>query len=165
MRPSDVPLTTPPEGLSLARKAPIPLPGLLGLWPLFMERPSRVGRKYIPVAEAGVRGPLGKGAPASLLRPSGRLNTRRALSCPIAPVLVGYPSRPGRSGLSLHRTDMMAMIHGLRGWKPVTRVPLTSFSFRPLARPENALLFGLFRALPRSYRLSTPGVGPGLTFR
>jgi hypothetical protein len=56
------------------------------------------------------------------------------------------PSRPGRCGLSLHRTGRMAMLHGLRGWKPVTRVPLTSFSFRPLARPENALLFGLFRA-------------------
>jgi hypothetical protein len=30
---------------------------------------------------------------------------------PIAPVLVVYPSRPGRSGFSLHRTGMMAMLH------------------------------------------------------
>ncbi len=26
-----------------------------------------------------------------------------------------YPSRPGRSGLSLHRTGRMAMLHALRG--------------------------------------------------
>jgi hypothetical protein len=30
------------------------------------------------------------------------------------PNLVVYPSRPGRSGISLHPTGMMAMLHGLR---------------------------------------------------
>ena len=39
---------------------------------------------------------------------------------PIAPVLVVYPSRPERSGPSLHRTGMMVMIHRLRGWTPDT---------------------------------------------
>ena len=83
---------------------------------------------------------MGKGAPASLLRPSGRLNTRRAFVLTIAPVLVVfYPSRPGRSGLSLQRTGMMVMIHGLRGRTPPAMVPLTSFYFWPRGRPESVL--------------------------
>jgi hypothetical protein len=58
-----------------------------------------------------------------------------------------------RSGLSLHRTTgMMVMIHRLRGRKPVIRVLSWSFSSWPRIRPENALLFGLFPALPRSCR-------------
>ena len=76
----------------------------------------------------------------------------RSRKPPIAPGISPKhpPSGPGRSGFFLHRAGVMAMLRGLRGWKPVTRVPLTFFSFRPLARPENALLFGLFVALPRS---------------
>jgi hypothetical protein len=52
------------------------------------------------------------------------------------------------------------MLHALWGWKPVTRVPLTSFSFRPLARPENALPSPAF--LLRSPGPIAPGA-PGRT--
>ena len=50
------------------------------------------------------------------------------------PILVVSPSRPGRSGFTLHRTGRMAMLHGLRG-----RIPhglRTSFYIRPRIRPE-----------------------------
>ena len=56
------------------------------------------------------------------------------------------------------------MIHRLRGRIRDTRVLLWSFLFfvRSRARPEsvNDHLSGLFRALPRSDRLSTTGLGP-----
>jgi hypothetical protein len=72
-----------------------------------------------------------------------------------APVERGRPLGPGRSGFSLHRTGMMAMIHRLRG-----RIPLTSFPgwliivlFTPaplLEAGESRSFSGLFRALHRS---------------
>ena len=43
------------------------------------------------------------------------------------------------------------MVHGLRDRSRRIRVPWWSFSSRPRIRPENALLSGLFFALPRSY--------------
>src|SRR5829696_5865992 len=75
-----------------------------------------------------------------------------------------YPSRPGRSGLSLHRTDMIVMIHRLRGRIPAVLVPWSPlFLSASLQAGEWPTLSGLFVALPRSYRSSTPGPGPPLT--
>ena len=84
------------------------------------------------------------------------LQGRRSLLSLLRPFLRGLrrarmaPNR--RSGLSLHRSGMMVMIHRLRGRKPVLRVLSWSFSSWHRIRPENALLFGLFHALPRSCR-------------
>jgi hypothetical protein len=75
-----------------------------------------------------------------------------------------WPLGPRRSGFSLHRTGMMDMLHGLRGRILLTPSQVNYLLFipvpleagdRPPLRP--------FRALPRSYRLSTPRLGPGLS--
>jgi len=59
----------------------------------------------------------------------------RPSSCPIALVLVPYSSRPGRSGLSLHLTGMIAMLHRWQGRNPHGERCLSS---RLRLRPENA---------------------------
>src|SRR3712207_3939133 len=61
--------------------------------------------------------------------------------------MVFYPSQPGRSGLTLHRTGMIDMIHELRSWVLPVKVSLTSFSFRPRLRLGNALCSGLLLAV------------------
>jgi hypothetical protein len=73
--------------------------------------------------------------------------------------LVIYPSRLGRSGFSLHRAGRMTMLHRLRGRNLVTRVPLTSFYFRPLARPENILPSPAYLCPGNPHSTSTLGVG------
>jgi hypothetical protein len=78
---------------------------------------------------------------------------RRACLLPIAPVPLPpvrnhYPVGPGRCGLSLHRTGMMAMLQSC-GASFHVRCVYSHFWSR--ARPENALLSGLFVARPRSY--------------
>src|SRR5918997_507945 len=103
--------------------------------------------------------PSGSGAGDRTISPALPRTLRRAGLSPNvrgASVLVVFESRPGRSGLSLHRTGMMVMLHTLRG-----RI-LTGglfFSFRPRLGPENALLSGLFLALRRA-RTAPAGRGP-----
>jgi hypothetical protein len=74
------------------------------------------------------------------------------------PILVVSPSRPGRSGFTLHRTGRMAMLHGLRG-----RIPhglRTSFYIRPRIRPEK--LTTLLSGLSCSAQILTPQARPSL---
>jgi hypothetical protein len=86
-----------------------------------------------------------------------RLPTRELLGSTHSPGPSGlYPSVPGRSGLSLHRTGMIVMIHRLRGRIPAVWVPLTSFSCRPRLRPGN----DLFPLRPFFMRSATRGWHP-----
>jgi hypothetical protein len=106
---------------------------------LFLERPIRAGCKsrhngWGPLVRSSQ--PVQEGPPRAS-PPEGLRLARYA------------PPDRGRSGFSLHRTGMMAMLHGLRGRTPPAMVSLTSFSFRPRCRPENALLSGLFSCTQR----------------
>ena len=72
-------------------------------------------------------------------------------------LMVSARPRPGISGLSLHRTGMMAMLHGLRG--QFFRLRCAFFYFWSRARPENALLSGLFVLSPGP---NAPGPSGGI---
>ncbi len=69
------------------------------------------------------------------------------------------PVGPGRSGFSLRRTGMVAMLHGLRGRKE--KATCSSRGFRPRIRPER--VWGELRPLfvPTAARgWPTTGTGP-----
>src|SRR5215217_8270477 len=82
-------------------------------------------------------------SPAFFVLSAARESVLRASS----PGLSGpTPSRPGRSGLWLHRTDMLVRLRALRG--QFFHLRCAFFYFWSRARPETTvLLSGLFRAL------------------
>ena len=122
---------------------------------------SEAQRKGYVTLTGSAHAPSSKGA-GSLYSPACRQGSFSEVR--IAQALVGYPSRPGRSRLSLHRAGRIAILDGLRGRSQRTRGTAYPLYFpAPRRAGDLGAISGLFRALPRSYRLSTSGQGPELT--
>jgi hypothetical protein len=119
--------------------------------PSILYGPTPSGPGLCGMKRAGaVRGPGPSSYPESLSCRQGGLPETPDSSGPSGLP----PPRPGRSCFSLHRTGRMAMLHGLRGRNPVTRVQSGSFPAGPASRLEGCQLSSspaFFVARPRSY--------------